>query len=64
MLPTFIIIGAMKCGTSSLWHYLRIHPEIVMSKVKELDFFILERNYSKGIEWYRSNFDGQAKEYG
>jgi len=54
----------MKGGTGSLWRYLRIHPEIFMSEIKELDYFILERNYSKGIRWYESNFNGQAKEYG
>jgi len=35
-----IVIGAMKCGTSSLHRYLDIHPEIAMSARKELDYFI------------------------
>lgn len=34
-LPNFFIIGAAKCGTSSLRHYLDQHPEISMSRVKE-----------------------------
>jgi Sulfotransferase family len=37
--PTFLIIGAMKCGTTSLHHYLRLHPEIQMPTLKELNFF-------------------------
>ena len=37
--PTFLIIGAMKCGTSSLHYYLRQHPEIQMPVFKELNFF-------------------------
>jgi hypothetical protein len=38
-LPTFLIIGAVKAGTTSLHHYLDQHPEIQMSTVKETNFF-------------------------
>ena len=38
-LPTFLIIGAVKAGTTSLHHYLNQHPEIQMSAVKETNFF-------------------------
>jgi len=55
-LPNLIVIGAMKCGTTSLHSYLAEHPQIFMSKQKELDFFIAERNWSRSIEWYRSQF--------
>ncbi len=63
MLPTFIVIGAMKCGTTSLYYYLDAHPEIEMSIQKETDFFIRERNYEKGRAWYESRFPsgGQAR---
>lgn len=64
MLPNLIIIGAMKCGTSALHHYLSLHPEISMSKEKELNFFIHERNWARGLTWYESNFTGDAKIYG
>lgn len=37
--PTFLIIGAMKAGTTSLYHYLDLHPEIQMASVKEANFF-------------------------
>jgi hypothetical protein len=53
-LPTFIVIGAMKCGTSSLYAYLREHPQVEMSTIKEPDFFIEEHNFGRGIDWYRS----------
>ena len=42
-LPNFIIIGAYKSGTTSLYHYLRQHPEIFMSRVKEANFFAHEK---------------------
>ena len=55
-LPGFIIIGAMKCGTTSLHEYLNAHPALFMSKKKELDFFVEEENYGKGLDWYRGWF--------
>jgi hypothetical protein len=63
-LPNLIIIGAMKCGTSSLHYYLSLHPQIRMSRNKELNFFAAEFNWPKGLAWYRSHFTGAAKVYG
>jgi hypothetical protein len=42
LLPDFIVIGAMKCGTTSLYHYLAQHPEIGMSRDKETDIFVTD----------------------
>ena len=63
-LPNLIIIGAQKCGTTSLHYYLNLHPQILMSREKELNFFITERNWSKGVDWYRSQFVEKAEIYG
>ena len=63
-LPNLIVIGAMKCATTSLHYYLGLHPEIFMSQEKELNFFLRQGNWHKGIEWYRSHFVGDAKIYG
>ena len=41
-LPNFIIIGAQKAGTTSLYHYLDQHPEVYMSPIKEPNFFAAE----------------------
>ncbi len=41
-MPNFLIIGAQKSGTSSLYRYLKNHPQIFMPKVKEPKFFALE----------------------
>lgn len=41
-LPNFIIVGAAKCGTTSLCHYLNQHPEIFISPNKEPRFFAPE----------------------
>lgn len=61
MLPNLVIIGAMKSGTTSLHSYLDLHPQISMSSVKELNFFILEFNWSRGVQWYESNFTDKTK---
>ena len=56
MLPNLIIIGAQKCGTSALHYYLAQHPDISMSKPKELDFFIEEKNWGRGLGWYEKHW--------
>ena len=37
--PTFIIVGAARSGTTSLYHWLKLHPQVFMSSVKETNFF-------------------------
>jgi hypothetical protein len=61
-LPSLIVIGAQKCGTSSLHAYLDAHPEIAMSTPKELDFFGGPgfANWERGVDWYRAQFDPEA----
>ncbi len=60
-LPTFVIIGAQKCGTTALHSYLARHPEISMSRPKELDFFVAEKNWDRGLDWYRQRWNGPDK---
>ena len=60
-LPNLIIIGGLKCGTTSIHHYLGLHPEIQMSKPKELNFFVGELNWDLGLDWYASRFDNRFK---
>ena len=67
MLPNFIIVGAPKAGTTSLYHYLSEHPQIFMSEPKELNFFskeeIIEQGLyyqdfkAKDLEGYKKLFD-------
>ena len=42
IMPNFLLIGAAKAGTSSLYGYLKQHPQIYMSPIKEPRFFALE----------------------
>jgi sulfotransferase family protein len=55
-LPDFLIIGAHKCGTTSLYHLLTQHPYVEPAPVKELHFFDRPERFDKGIEWYRRCF--------
>jgi sulfotransferase family protein len=56
VLPNLIVIGASKCGTTSLHKYLDLHPEISMTSPKELNFFVTDLNWSRGIRWYEQHF--------
>lgn len=57
-LPNFLVIGAMKSGTTSLYHYLRHHPQVFMPDTKEVNFFNPMRNWRRGVEWYEQQFEG------
>jgi hypothetical protein len=48
----FLIIGAQKGGTTSLFEYMRRHPQVHMPGQKEITFFSTERNYRRGSGWY------------
>ena len=56
-LPNFLIAGASRSGTSSLHEYLASHPDVFMSRPKELHFFDENINYRKGIEFYQGYFN-------
>jgi len=60
LLPNLIVIGAQKCGTTSLHYYLSLHPQISMAGAKELNFFIADRNWPRGVAWYQSHFTRPA----
>jgi hypothetical protein len=53
MLPTAVIIGAQKGGTSSLHHYLEQHPDVGSSSRKEMHFFDQAR---RPVRRYRASF--------
>lgn len=52
--PDFLIIGAQKCGTNSLYYYLMQHPSIEPATQKEVHYFDL--NFAKKLQWYQSHF--------
>lgn len=57
-LPSFVIIGAPKCGTTSFFSYLSQHPQIIPSMDKEPSY--LRSNKFRSIAGYRANFPLRA----
>ncbi len=72
VLPNFLIVGASKSGTSSIYHYLRQHPDIFLSDIqKEGRYFSqmagnfngpgdkhIDKSITKNVEDYSSLFNG------
>ncbi|MBW8883986.1 MAG: sulfotransferase domain-containing protein [Planctomycetia bacterium] len=57
-LPDYLIVGAQKSGTTSLWEYLNEHPNVSAACCKEVNFF--DSYYQRGTAWYRSHFSLQS----
>jgi hypothetical protein len=54
--PNFIIVGAQKSGTTSLFSYLNERAGFLGSQPKELHFFDRDDRFVKGAKWYESHF--------
>src|SRR5580704_17949873 len=77
-LPNFFIIGAARSGTTALYEYLRQHPQIYMSPIKEPNYFafygqgihyrgprdqeLVRSSYVPSLKAYEAQFSGVAKE--
>jgi hypothetical protein len=71
-LPNLVVIGAMKAGTSAVHDLLALHPDVSMSRPKELNFFVGGDlpaagedawhlgNWHRGPAWYAGHFDAAA----
>ena len=55
MLPTFLISGAQRCGTTSMYKTLTAHPQVLPAVLhKGVHYF--DTGYTKGPDWYRGHF--------
>lgn len=59
-LPDYLIIGAMKCGTSTLAAQLGAQPGLFMTTPKEPNYFSDDDIFARGPGWYQSLFDDAA----
>lgn len=57
-LPDFVVIGAMKAGTTTVFRWLAEHPDCDLPDVKEPHFFSLDTEYAQGLASYARVFDG------
>lgn len=58
MLPGFLLVGAQKAGTSSLFEYITRHPQVLAPYRKEVHFF--DNTWERGEGWYRAFFPPAA----
>lgn len=61
--PNFFILGAAKCGTTSLSSYLKQHPRVYLPRLKELHFFDNDKFWEKGLDWYLKRHFRKAAGY-
>lgn len=59
VLPNFVVIGAMRSGSTSMYKYLQAHPDVFMPR-KEIHFFDVK--WERGVSWYSTRFEGYAGE--
>jgi hypothetical protein len=52
--PDFLIIGSSKCGTTSLYHNIVEHPQVIPALKKEIKFW--HDDLKQGLDWYRAHF--------
>ena len=58
MLPNFLIIGAARAGTTTIYNHLKDHPDVYLPAQKrpEPHFFLKESEYARGISYYEERF--------
>lgn len=61
-LPNFFIVGAPKAGTTSLYYYLKKHPEVYMSPVKEPNYFSYDETVKQSL-YHKEKGVGTLQEY-
>jgi hypothetical protein len=55
-LPNFMCLGVQRSGTTTLYHLLKQHPEIYVSRNKETKFFQYDERYEKGLDYYSTRY--------
>src|SRR3954470_22907026 len=59
MLPTFLISGAQRCGTTSMYKTLSQHPQVLPAVLhKGVHYF--DTSFGRGLDWYRGHFPTRA----
>ena len=64
-LPTFIIAGAQRSGTTFLYELFNSHPEVYMAKPRrpEPKFYLVDEEYAKGLDYYSKKYFAEANGY-
>jgi hypothetical protein len=56
----FLVIGAQRSGTTSLWRHMASHPQLHLPGSKEAPFFSHEEPFERGLGWYLGEFFAEA----
>lgn len=56
----FLLIGAQKSGTTSLWKHIAAHPQIFVPATKEVEFFSDPQRFERGLDWYWNTYFSAA----
>ncbi len=56
MLPNFLVLGAQKAGTTTIWDLLNGHPQVYFPKQRETDFFLTDFEYHLGLRHYETAY--------
>ena len=60
MLPGFLIVGAQRCGTTSLFDVLRQHPAVFGARMRRKELHFFDNEYRRGLGWYQAQFPLRA----
>jgi hypothetical protein len=60
MLPGFLIVGAERCGTTSMFHVLKQHPAIFTTTLRKQEVHFFDVAYGRGLAWYQAQFPFRA----
>jgi len=61
LIPSNFIIGLQRAGSTYCHGLLKSHPEISLSRLKEIGFYSDIEKYEKGLNWYLETFEGQGE---
>ena len=62
-LPNFFVVGAAKAGTTSIYNYIKQHPEVYLSPIKEPNFFSTDIDINKFRKNYRKEIEEAYKQF-
>ncbi len=59
--PDFVIVGAQRCGTTSLFRALNKHPAMLPNVIKAKGIHYFDTNYQQNLAWYLAHFPSRAE---
>ncbi len=66
LLPSFLVIGAQKAGSTSMFRWIEQHPEVITLPEAKKGPHFFDKNWQLGVQWYSEFFPtlGEARQAG